>query len=215
LLLSGRAIIDGVNLFVEPSRSLQRPPRPGALQNRQRPRELLLAPALAGLVALSLLVSACGGPSSPGVAAVGTTTAATTGSVSPTGSNDEIAALAFSRCMRAHGVPNFPDPDSQGSFPPLTQQTLGVSKQTSLAAQQACEHLLSSGGSIATPEQRQQKFAFGLEVARCIRGHGFPSFPDPSASSQGLPPGIDPSSPQFQAAETTCKTRAQKALGLR
>ena len=116
--------------------------------------------------------------------------------------------------MRAHGVPDFPDPDSQGTFPPLTQQALGVSKQTSLAAQQACEHLLSRGGSTATPQQRQQKFAFGLKVARCLRAHGFPGFPDPSASSQGLPPGIDPSSPQFQAAETTCEQQARKALGL-
>ena len=203
-----------MNLFVEPTSSLQRPRRPWALHNRQRPRGLLLAPALAGLVGLSLLVSACGGSSSPGVAAVGATTAATTGSASPTGSSDEIAALGFSRCMRAHGVPNFPDPDSQGTFPPLTQQVLGVSKQTSLAAQQACEHLLSSGGSTATPQQRQQKFAFGLKVARCLRGHGFPGFPDPSAPSQGLPPGIDPSSPQFQAAETTCEQQARKALGL-
>jgi hypothetical protein len=116
--------------------------------------------------------------------------------------------------MRAHGVPKFPDPDSQGAFPSLTQQALGVSKQMSLAAQQPCEHLLSSGGSAATPEQRQQKFAFGLAVARCMRSHGFPSFPDPSASSQGLPPAIDPSSPQFQAAETTCETEARQALGL-
>jgi len=25
--------------------------------------------------------------------------------------------LAFARCMRSHGVPSFPDPDSQGHFP--------------------------------------------------------------------------------------------------
>ena len=116
--------------------------------------------------------------------------------------------------MRAHGVPDFPDPDSQGTFPPLTQQALGVSKQTSLASQQACEHLLSGGGSTATPQQRQQKFAFALKVAQCVRAHGFPDFPDPSASSQGLPPGIDPNSPQFQVAETSCERQARKALGL-
>jgi hypothetical protein len=116
--------------------------------------------------------------------------------------------------MRSHGVANFPDPDSQGNFPSLTQQDLGVSKQTSLAAQQACKSLLARGGSTATPAQRQQKLAFGLKVAQCLRTHGYPSFPDPSGSSQELPAGIDPSSSQFQAAETACENQTRKALGL-
>jgi hypothetical protein len=116
--------------------------------------------------------------------------------------------------MRAHGVPRFPDPDSQGSFLPLDQQALGVSKQTSLAAQHACEHLLSRGGTAATPRQRRQKLAFGLKVAQCLRAHGYPNFPDPTGSSQALPPGIDPGSPPFQAAETACEKQAQQALGV-
>jgi len=73
-------------------------------------------------------------------------------------------------------------------------------------------HLLSSGAG--TPQQRQQKLAFALKLAQCLRRHGFPGFPDPTASGQGVPPGIDPNSPQFQAAQTTCKRQAQRALGL-
>ncbi len=53
--------------------------------------------------------------------------------------------------MRSHGVPSFPDPDPQGDFPPFHT---GVSKQTSVAANDACKHLLSRGGSTATPQQR-------------------------------------------------------------
>jgi hypothetical protein len=123
--------------------------------------------------------------------------------------------LAFSHCVRQHGVPNFPDPDSQGNFPALTQQELGVTKQTSLTAQHACESVLTRDRSTGTPQQQQQKLAFGLKVAQCLRAHGFPTFPDPTGSSQALPPGIDPSSPQFETAQTTCEKQEQKALGLR
>ena len=117
--------------------------------------------------------------------------------------------------MRSHGVSSFPDPDSQGSFPPLTQQDLGVSKQTSLAAQHTCEHLLPSGRGTGTSQQRQQKIAFALKVAECMRTHGFPAYPDPTASSQELPPGVDPNSPQFKVPLTVCEKQAQRALGLR
>jgi hypothetical protein len=155
------------------------------------------------------------------VAQLGATTTTTQSSLSsnaPTTGPQSTNAqrmLAFSGCVREHGVPNFPDPDSQGNLPALTQQDLGVSKQTSLAAQHACESLLSRGGSTGTPQQRQLKMAFGLKVAQCLRTHGFPTFPDPTGLSQALPPGIDPSSLQFQTAQATCEKQEQKALGLR
>jgi hypothetical protein len=113
--------------------------------------------------------------------------------------------------MRSHGVPNFPDPSPQGDFPSFDT---GVSKQVSLGANEDCKHLLPRGGSTGTPQERQQKFAFALKVARCLRAHGSPDFPDPTASGQDIPPGIDTHSPQFQAAETACEKRARKALGL-
>jgi hypothetical protein len=117
--------------------------------------------------------------------------------------------------MRSHGVPNFPDPGPQGDFPPFH---VGVSKHTSAAANDACRQLLSSGGT-GTPQQRQEKLAFALNVARCVRAHGFRNFPDPTVSSQRTSEnlsgaGIDPNSPQFQATETTCEKQARKALGL-
>lgn len=112
--------------------------------------------------------------------------------------------------MRSHGVTSFPDPDAQGNFPSFHT---GVSKQVSAAADEACRHLLRSGGT-GTPQQRQQKMTFALKVARCLRTHGYRSFPDPSASGQQIPPGIDTRSPQFQAAEKTCEKLERKALGL-
>lgn len=136
------------------------------------------------------------------------------GSAAPTSTPSRHVndALAFARCMRSHGVPQFPDPDAQGDFPSF--QT-GVSKQTSTAANGACKHLLSSGGTPGTPEQLREKLAFGVKVAGCLRASGFPNFPDPTRlGSQSLPSGVDLNSPAFRAAETACEHEARKALGL-
>jgi hypothetical protein len=157
---------------------------------------------LAGLVGLSLSVAACGGSSTP--------------SAQPAQQN---AALAFSHCMRSHGVPTFPDPDGQGNFPPFDT---GVSKQTSAAANDACRHLLPQSSGGAGTRGDQQKLAFALKDARCMRSHGFPTYPDPTTSSpsgQGSGTrfegtGIDTKSPQFQTAEISCEKQARKALGL-
>ncbi len=69
-----------------------------------RCRRPLLLSSVVAVVAFSLLAAGCGGGGSPGVANVASsTTAATT----PTTQN---GLLAFSQCMRSHGMPNFPDP---------------------------------------------------------------------------------------------------------
>jgi hypothetical protein len=112
--------------------------------------------------------------------------------------------------MRLHGVPRFPDPDPQGRFPSFDT---GVSKQVSVHANDTCKHLLPNGGS-GTPQQRQQKLAFAVHVAACLRGHGFPTFPDPTVSGQRVPTGIDTTSPRFQSIEHSCERQAGKALGL-
>jgi hypothetical protein len=173
------------------------------------------APAFAGLIGVSLLAAACGGSSGGRVAQLSspTTTTITGPATTTTASTPREAALAFSHCMRSHGVPNFPDPDGQVNFPPLGQQALGVSKQATLVAQDSCKHLLSKGGSTGTPQQRQRKLAFGLKVARCLRTHGYPTFPDPGSSGQRLPPGIDPSSPRFESAQAACEKQGRKDLG--
>jgi hypothetical protein len=115
--------------------------------------------------------------------------------------------------MRSNGVPTFPDPDSQGHFPPQSSAS-AQAKQASLAAQAACNHLLSSGGSAGTPQNQQEKFVFALKVARCLRARGFRNFPDPTVSSQGTSQslsgaGIDPNSTQFQAEQTACEKQTR------
>ena len=116
---------------------------------------------------------------------------------------------------------NFPDPNSQGDFPPFQTR---VSKPTSDAAQHSCQHLLPHGGGVGGVGTRgdQQKLALGLKTAQCMRRHGYPTYPDPvpgGPSSQGSGTrfdgsGIDAESPLFQAAETTCEKQARQQLGL-
>jgi len=120
--------------------------------------------------------------------------------------------------MRSHGVSNFPDTDPQGNFPPVPP---GVPEQTFATAKYACVLLLShGGGGGAETGGDQQKIGFALKVARCMRSHGFPTYPDPTTSSQGSGTrfdgtGIDTKSPQFQTAEINCEKQGRKALGVR
>jgi hypothetical protein len=96
-------------------------------------------------------------------------------------------ALAYSRCMRSHGVPNFPDPGSNGAFPKVTPQQLGVSSSQFQAAQNHCRYLLPNGGSGASQTQVQQLMSGMLKFAQCMRSHGVSNWPDPVIDAGGNP----------------------------
>jgi hypothetical protein len=100
--------------------------------------------------------------------------------------------------VRTHGVPNYPDPDSDG-LPKADAQQLGVSDSQLQAAEQACESLLPTGGSLqdqarqctlagqCPPSLVQQMFSGGRILAECMRSRGVASWPDPTISSNGSP----------------------------
>src|ERR1700751_2673340 len=75
----------------------------------------LAALALVGLI--GLMSTGCGSNASSGTGTAGsaTSTAATTGSGDKKLTPQE-KAVKFAECMRANGVPHFPDPDSKGAF---------------------------------------------------------------------------------------------------
>ena len=53
----------------------------------------------------------------------------------------------------------------------------------------------------------QQALTEGRKFAQCMRAHGEPKFPDPTGNGLSLHgSGIDPKSPQFQAAKQTCRS---------
>jgi hypothetical protein len=156
---------------------------------------------MAGLV---LLTAACGGSASS------SSSPTSTGSPSSTGTGGSLSTyisqeLAFARCVRAHGIPNFPDPNSGGHFTKQEMQQLGVSDSRLRAAQAPCQNLLPAGQAPLTAQEQQDY----LKAAACMRSHGITSFPDPSFAGGGvhftIPPGIDSSSPQFTQARQTCQ----------
>jgi len=127
-----------------------------------------------------LLVAACGSGSGPSTA-------------SP-------SAVAYSYCMRSHGVPRFPDPPSNGGLAKGSAQELGVTGSQFQAAQRACQHLIPATGGSAQQQEQQCFVAHDcspavvhrlmnvmLRFAVCMRSHGVPKFPDPTTDSQGQP----------------------------
>ena len=93
-------------------------------------------------------------------------------------------AVRFARCMRSHGLPNFPDPTSAQQF----KQSIGASAEgspTSRSAETACQHLLPGGGPPReSAAERHAQIVASLAFARCLRSHGFSNFPDPTSSGQ-------------------------------
>jgi hypothetical protein len=153
---------------------------------------LLLAPIAAGCGSKS--PSGTGGPSAQGQ------------------NNDVTAAYAYARCMRSHGVPNFPDPKVNVSpghasvgFAVNPSET-GSPKFTS--AQKTCSKILPAPSGDNKTERRAQARSL-LAFARCLRAKGIHDFPDPNAQGQlPLPTvvaaGVDIHSRQFLEAATSC-----------
>jgi hypothetical protein len=88
--------------------------------------------------------------------------------------------------MQSHGVPNFPSAADPHAFKnALNPSSPGAQSHAFESAYTACRHLLPNGGvpPAASQPSRAQLAAF-LAFARCIRGHGFPTFPDPSSTGE-------------------------------
>jgi hypothetical protein len=105
--------------------------------------------------------------------------------------------------MRSHGVPDFPDPSPNGGL----KVTNNPNDPRLQAAQRACGYLLPGGGNQTTGGHfTPSEVAQLLNFARCMRAHGIVSFPDPTANGMGPLHGIDPKSPQFNAAQEACQS---------
>lgn len=138
-------------------------------------------------------------------------------SAKPTASGGD-PALKFARCMRAHGVSNFPDPTPGGGI----QIGPGVNPSSPAfrSAQTSCNKLLPGGGPGSRRPTAQDK-AQMLHMSRCMRGHGISDFPDPTLSPPSnpaaysaavgrngvfiaIPKTIDAQSPAFKQAAAAC-----------
>jgi hypothetical protein len=171
--------------------------------NPQSPFPAVRVAAVIFVMAVALLSAACS--SSPSTTASGASPG-TGASASAGGGTNYASELAFARCVRSHGVPNFPDPDSTGHFSKTVLRALGVSDSRLRAAEGPCQNLLPAGPPPLTAAQQQDY----LRAAQCMRSHGITIFPDPVFSAGTVhfpepPAGFNTSSPQFIQAEQVCK----------
>lgn len=165
--------------------------------------------ALTG-VACAVIIAACGSSAH--------SLSAASGGASPA---HVAAALAFSNCMRSHGVPNFPDSSSGGGIN-LDGTAINPQSPAFLSARQHCFKLLPGGGPGAQ-HPTAQRVAQMLELSECMRRHGVSGFPDPTLHAPAslnpandsilendggvvldVPSTIDVTSPAFKQAADAC-----------
>jgi len=176
---------------------------------------VLAAGTLAMAAACGLPAGAASASSHGSSAATASTTAAASGSGATTG------PLAFSACMRAHGLPEFPDLSGGGmQFSNPNGQTAinGVVLKESFAqfqtARQACQSTLGAAITNGAPNPSLQQ---AMAYSHCMQSHGVPNFPDPKVNGgvvtmQMGNSGIDSNSPQFQTAQTACQSVLSSGL---
>jgi hypothetical protein len=118
--------------------------------------------------------------------------------------------VAFARCMRAHGLPDFPEP-VEGHL--VVHAGTGIDKgsPTFGRALQSCKRLAPEGGPNRglSAAERQRRAAGLLAFARCMRARGISTFPDPTSQGELTTEavkaaGIDVHSSHVQQAATAC-----------
>jgi hypothetical protein len=160
---------------------------------------------LATLALTLAVMAACArnGTNDPQVASAQTGGPKASASASPTPSDDPDAPLKFSQCMRAHGLPWFPDP-SGGKLGVAVPKGFDSKKMD--AAQQACKQYMPDGGAAHKPNPEELELA--RKMAKCMRENGVPNFPDPSPDGglaiDGNKLGTGPGDPTFDKAEKAC-----------
>lgn len=163
------------------------------------PRWARAAAVIAVMAAAGLLAVACSGsPSSTGSG----------GSPAAGGSAGSSSAVAYSGCVRAHGVPDFPDPGSNGQLAKeaVVRALREVSDSRAKAATSACANLNPNGqeSPVLTTQQRQDY----LRAAACMRSHRITNFPDPTFPggrlNLSIPSSINTNSRQFNQAARIC-----------
>jgi hypothetical protein len=158
----------------------------------RQPRAGVLAAALA---AVAVLAAACSGGNGPALA----------------GTAAYQKSLAYAQCMRAHGEPSYPDPQSNGGFIINGKQD-HLNGALMNSANKACQHLLPKSQPMTAAQQRQVT-AQALRYVACMRTHGIPNMPDPIVNAQGVEfsiggpkgSGPPPNSPVVQDAMRACQ----------
>jgi hypothetical protein len=139
------------------------------------------------------------------------------GSSHTTGLGSESQGLKLADCMRANGVPTFPDPSGGGGGLDLAGTGINPQSPAFKSARRACARL-APGGAPGGVKATESQFLAALRFAKCMRAHGFSSFPDPTRADSppgpiliigpGLffrvSPNFDPNTPAVKRAVAAC-----------
>jgi hypothetical protein len=153
----------------------------------------------------SVTLAACGGSSHSGA---GTASATATG-------------VKYATCMRADGVPDFPDPQSGGGESidrsptkiAIDGRTLAESPRVVQTAMNRCvKYSPTSQGARTSAGQLVKLRARAVAMARCMRAHGVPDYPDPTIKPGpgghgfviSIPGGPHAAGPVVDAAKRRC-----------
>jgi hypothetical protein len=178
----------------------------------------------------ALLLAGCGNSASTaGVAHLSkekSTGANASGASSPESrASVQQKMVAYAQCMRSHGVAEFPEP-TEGKLllrsSDKNGRVTGIDPQSAQfqTAQKACAKLMPEGGRPSAAQSAKAQEG-ALKFSACMRSHGVPNFPDPTFSGGGIrmtlkaggANGVDPNSPQFQAAQKACQSDLPKPPG--
>jgi len=163
------------------------------------------AGAVVIVLAAAVAVAACGGSGRSGAGAAARTD----------------AGLKYAACVRAHGVPDYPDPRAGGgesidrspSKIAIDGHTLGESPQVVQTAMSKCEKYSPiTQGAQTSAGQLVKLRAEALAMAKCMRAHGVPNYPDPTVKAgpgghgvvMSLPGGVHAKAPAIEAAQRKC-----------
>jgi len=135
------------------------------------------------LLLLSAAPLAACGHGSPAANAVAALSSSATASASPTASQSAYQrGLAYSACMRQHGITDFPDPVDVGNGQVGWRMSPGIDSNSAQykAADKACSSLAQAGSSHKFDPTKIPAWA------ACVRAHGVPKFPDPVNNGTGM-----------------------------
>jgi hypothetical protein len=90
--------------------------------------------------------------------------------------------LAIAKCVRTHGVPNFPEPNSHGVLPlARTGSPLAQKENTAIGI---CAHLLDHPTTPVKVVGRRVPAQALRRFSACAHAHGLPGYPNPGASKK-------------------------------
>lgn len=120
-------------------------------------------------------------------------------------------ALAYAKCMRDNGVPDYPDPQPGNGGRVILAPGGSSDNPKSQAAQQACRDKMPQGVGAARggPVDTAKVMAW----AQCIRANGVPNFPDPDVANGQIKInigslGMQPDDPRLAKASDACKDKS-------